>query len=99
MTIGTARVAAQKSAGRRGVHEESGAARARVLLVDEPIAGVDARSATLVTAALTVEAAAGVVVVHAAYDPAGIAAADRVSTLGSQVLGLGFPGATGVRIS
>ncbi|WP_258370472.1 zinc ABC transporter ATP-binding protein AztA [Curtobacterium sp. MCLR17_043] len=57
------------------------AQRAGVLLVDEPTAGVDAESAALVVAALADEAAAGVVVVHAAHDPAVIAAADRVVTL------------------
>lgn len=58
------------------------AQRAPVLLVDEPTAGVDADSAALVTAALTDEASAGVVVVHAAHDPAAIVAADRVVALG-----------------
>lgn len=58
------------------------AQRAGVLLVDEPTAGVDARSAALVVSALADEAAAGAVVVHAAHDLAGIAAADRVVTLG-----------------
>jgi len=57
------------------------AQRAGVLLVDEPTAGVDAESAALVVAALADEAAAGVVVVHAAHDPAAIAAADRIVTL------------------
>ncbi|WP_082687440.1 metal ABC transporter ATP-binding protein [Curtobacterium oceanosedimentum] len=57
------------------------AQRAPVLLVDEPTAGVDAGSAALVTAALAAEAAAGVVVVHAAHDPVAIAAADRVVAL------------------
>lgn len=57
------------------------AQRAGVLLVDEPTAGVDAESAALVVAALADEAAAGVVVVHAAHDPAAIAAADRVVAL------------------
>ncbi len=57
------------------------AQRAPVLLVDEPTAGVDAASAALVTAALAEEAAAGVVVVHAAHDPVAIAAADRVVAL------------------
>lgn len=57
------------------------AQRARVLLVDEPTAGVDADSAALVVAALAAEAADGVVVVHAAHDPAAIAAADAVVTL------------------
>ncbi|MBF4616339.1 ATP-binding cassette domain-containing protein [Curtobacterium sp. VKM Ac-1376] len=57
------------------------AQRARVLLVDEPTAGVDADSAALVVAALADEASAGVVVVHAAHDPAAIAAADRIVTL------------------
>ncbi|WIE75876.1 ATP-binding cassette domain-containing protein [Curtobacterium sp. MCSS17_007] len=57
------------------------AQRAPVLLVDEPTAGVDEASAALVTAALADEAAAGVVVVHAAHDPAVIAAADRVVAL------------------
>lgn len=57
------------------------AQRARVLLVDEPTAGVDAGSAALVVAALAAEAADGVVVVHAAHDPAAIAAADAVVTL------------------
>ncbi|PZF55593.1 ABC transporter ATP-binding protein [Curtobacterium sp. MCSS17_008] len=58
------------------------AQRAPVLLVDEPTAGVDAASAALVTAALADEAAAGVVVVHAAHDAVAIAAADRVVALG-----------------
>lgn len=58
------------------------AQRARVLLVDEPTAGVDADSAALVVAALAAEAADGVVVVHAAHDPIAIAAADRVVRLG-----------------
>ncbi|WP_439693400.1 metal ABC transporter ATP-binding protein [Curtobacterium sp. SP.BCo] len=58
------------------------AQRAGVLLVDEPTAGVDARSAALVVSALADEAAAGAVVVHAAHDLAGIAAANRVVTLG-----------------
>ncbi|MDT0210336.1 ATP-binding cassette domain-containing protein [Curtobacterium sp. BRD11] len=57
------------------------AQRAPVLLVDEPTAGVDAASAALVTAALAAEAAAGVVVVHAAHDPVAIAAAGRVVAL------------------
>ncbi len=57
------------------------AQRAPVLLVDEPTAGVDAGSAALVTAALAAEAAAGVVVVHAAHDPVAIAAAGRVVAL------------------
>jgi len=57
------------------------AQRAGVLLVDEPTAGVDTESAALVVAALADEAAAGVVVVHAAHDPAAIAAADRIVTL------------------
>lgn len=57
------------------------AQRAPVLLVDEPTAGVDEASAALVTAALAEEAAAGVVVVHAAHDPVAIAAADRVVAL------------------
>jgi zinc/manganese transport system ATP-binding protein len=57
------------------------AQRARVLLVDEPTAGVDAASAALVVAALAAEAADGVVVVHAAHDPVAIAAADAVVTL------------------
>lgn len=58
------------------------AQRAGVLLVDEPTAGVDAGSAALVVSALADEAAAGVIVVHAAHDTVGIAAADRVVTLG-----------------
>jgi zinc/manganese transport system ATP-binding protein len=53
----------------------------RVVLVDEPTAGVDRDSAALVVAALAAEAARGVVVVHAAHDAAAIAAADRVVTL------------------
>lgn len=57
------------------------AQQAPVLLVDEPTAGVDAASAALVTTALADEAAAGVVVVHAAHDPVAIAAADRVVAL------------------
>jgi zinc/manganese transport system ATP-binding protein len=57
------------------------AQRAGVLLVDEPTAGVDAESAALVVAALADEAAAGVVVVHAAHDPVAIAAADRIVAL------------------
>ncbi|MBF4605853.1 ATP-binding cassette domain-containing protein [Curtobacterium sp. VKM Ac-2884] len=57
------------------------AQRARVLLVDEPTAGVDAASAALVVAALAAEAADGVVVVHAAHDPVAITAADAVVTL------------------
>ncbi|QCR42321.1 ABC transporter ATP-binding protein [Curtobacterium sp. SGAir0471] len=58
------------------------AQQAPVLLVDEPTAGVDAASAALVTTALADEAAAGVVVVHAAHDPLAITAADRVVALG-----------------
>jgi zinc/manganese transport system ATP-binding protein len=57
------------------------AQQAPVLLVDEPTAGVDARSLRLVLDALAAEAARGVVVVHAAHDPAALAAADRVLTL------------------
>lgn len=55
---------------------------APVLLVDEPTAGVDEESASLVVAALAEEAAAGRVVVHAAHDRVAIAAADRVVALG-----------------
>lgn len=57
------------------------AQQAPVLLVDEPTAGVDARSLRLVLDALAAEAARGVVVVHAAHDPEALAAADRVLTL------------------
>lgn len=57
------------------------AQRAPVLLVDEPTAGVDARSLRLVLDALAAEAQRGVVVVHAAHDPAALASADRVLTL------------------
>jgi zinc/manganese transport system ATP-binding protein len=55
--------------------------RAPVLLVDEPTAGVDARSLRLVLAALAAEACRGAVVVHAAHDPAALASADRVLTI------------------
>jgi len=57
------------------------AQRARVLLVDEPTAGVDTASAALVVAALADEASSGAVVVHAAHDRTAIAAADRVVSL------------------
>lgn len=57
------------------------AQRAPVLLVDEPTAGVDARSLGLVLDALAAEAGRGAVVVHAAHDPAALASADRVLTL------------------
>ncbi|WP_258371016.1 metal ABC transporter ATP-binding protein [Curtobacterium sp. MCBD17_021] len=57
------------------------AQRAPVLLVDEPTAGVDARSLGLVLDALATEARRGAVVVHAAHDPEALAAADRVLTL------------------
>ncbi|WIB16974.1 ABC transporter ATP-binding protein [Curtobacterium sp. MCPF17_050] len=57
------------------------AQQAAVLLVDEPTAGVDARSLRLVLDALAAEAGRGAVVVHAAHDPEALAAADRVLTL------------------
>lgn len=57
------------------------AQQAPVLLVDEPTAGVDARSLRLVLDTLAAEAARGVVVVHAAHEPEALATADRVLTL------------------
>ncbi|PZE84194.1 ABC transporter ATP-binding protein [Curtobacterium sp. MCBD17_032] len=57
------------------------AQQAAVLLVDEPTAGVDARSLGLVLDALRDEAHRGAVVVHAAHDPEALLAADRVLTL------------------
>jgi zinc/manganese transport system ATP-binding protein len=57
------------------------AQQAPILLVDEPTAGVDARSLRLVLDALAAEARRGAVVVHAAHDPEALAAADRVLTL------------------
>jgi zinc/manganese transport system ATP-binding protein len=62
------------------------AQQAPVLLVDEPTAGVDARSVGLVLDALAAESRRGVVVVHAAHDPAALASADRVLTLRDGVL-------------
>lgn len=56
--------------------------RAPVLLVDAPAADVGVRSAALVTVALTLKSAAGVVVVHAAHDPAAVLATERVVPMG-----------------
>jgi zinc/manganese transport system ATP-binding protein len=56
-------------------------ARADVLLVDEPTAGVDAASQAIVLEALAGEAARGAVVVHATHEREAIAAADRVVAL------------------
>ncbi len=56
-------------------------ARAGVLLVDEPTAGVDAATRAAVLEALAAEAARGAVVVHATHEPTAVAGADRVLTL------------------
>lgn len=56
-------------------------ARADVLLVDEPTAGVDAATQVVLLEALAREAARGAVVVHATHEPAAIEAADRVVAL------------------
>ena len=56
-------------------------ARADVLLVDEPTAGVDAATQVAVLEALAGEAARGAVVVHATHEPGAVAAADRVLAL------------------
>ncbi|NEM08591.1 zinc ABC transporter ATP-binding protein AztA [Geodermatophilus normandii] len=56
-------------------------ARADVLLVDEPTAGVDAATQRAVLRALASEAARGAVVVHATHEPAAVESADRVLAL------------------
>ncbi|PZA20195.1 metal ABC transporter ATP-binding protein [Modestobacter versicolor] len=56
-------------------------ARAGLLLVDEPTAGVDAATQAVVLAALAEEAARGAVVVHATHERAAVDRADRVLTL------------------
>ena len=56
-------------------------ARADVLLVDEPTAGVDAGTQAAVLHALALEAEHGVVVVHATHEPAAVAHADAVLAL------------------
>ncbi|WP_222195153.1 ATP-binding cassette domain-containing protein [Modestobacter italicus] len=57
------------------------AARAAVLLVDEPTAGVDDATRRALLAALGAEAARGAVVVHATHDEEAIARADHVLAL------------------
>ena len=56
-------------------------ARADVLLVDEPTAGVDADTQAAVLHALTLEVRRGVVVVHATHEPAAVDHADSVLSL------------------
>ncbi|MGY1814557.1 zinc ABC transporter ATP-binding protein AztA [Blastococcus sp. SYSU D00820] len=56
-------------------------ARADVLLVDEPTAGVDAATQLVVLEALASEAARGAAVVHATHEPAAVECADRVLAL------------------
>jgi zinc/manganese transport system ATP-binding protein len=56
-------------------------ARADILLVDEPTAGVDAATQVVVLEALASEAARGAVVVHATHESTAIQAADRVIAL------------------
>ncbi|HEY1135156.1 MAG TPA: zinc ABC transporter ATP-binding protein AztA [Nocardioides sp.] len=61
-------------------------ARADVLLLDEPTTGLDAVSGDLIRAAMAGEAERGAVVVCVSHDPAVLAAADRVVTLGEGVV-------------
>ncbi|MGY2066782.1 zinc ABC transporter ATP-binding protein AztA [Blastococcus sp. SYSU DS0619] len=56
-------------------------ARADVLLLDEPTAGVDAATQVAVLRALADEAARGAVVVHATHEVSAVASADRVLAL------------------
>jgi zinc/manganese transport system ATP-binding protein len=56
-------------------------ARADVLLVDEPTAGVDAATQLVVLEALASEAARGAAVVHATHETAAVECADRVLSL------------------
>lgn len=65
------------------------AARADVLLVDEPTASVDERTRHAVLDALAAEAARGAVVVHATHDAAAVDRADQVLTLVGGRLGAG----------
>ena len=53
------------------------AQHAPLLLLDEPTAGVDAESRELILAALAVESARGVTIVHATHDQRVIASADQ----------------------
>lgn len=56
-------------------------ARADVLLVDEPTAGVDTTTQLAIVQALSEEAVRGTVVVHATHDVAAVEHADRVLAL------------------
>ncbi|WP_409330216.1 zinc ABC transporter ATP-binding protein AztA [Trujillonella humicola] len=58
-------------------------ARADVLLVDEPTAGVDAATQQAVLQALAAEAGRGAVVVHATHEPAAVERVDTVLALTS----------------
>ncbi|MGY1771586.1 zinc ABC transporter ATP-binding protein AztA [Blastococcus sp. SYSU D00813] len=69
-------------------------ARADVLLVDEPTAGVDAATQQAVLQALAAEAERGAVVVHATHEPAAVDRADAVLALSAGRVVTPHPGAT-----
>ncbi|WP_369256128.1 ATP-binding cassette domain-containing protein [Geodermatophilus amargosae] len=79
--LGTPLSAVSGGQRQRALVAQGLAARADVLLVDEPTAGVDAGTQAAVLEALAAEAIRGAVVVHATHEPAAVESADRLLAL------------------